>query len=96
MIKKDIVDHLYDTHGGITRDDAEQYTEHILGMLKDGLSGDITITDFGRFKQKKKIVRRVRLPNGNLQLSNAGERVQFLPGPKLKRFINSEEEDYLT
>lgn len=95
MIKKDIVEHLYETHGGITREDAEQFTEIMLEMLKDGLPEEITITGFGRFRQKKKAVRKVVLPSGETR-DSSGERTQFLPGPKLKAYINDELEDYQT
>jgi len=94
MIKKDIVDHLYDTHGGITRDDAEQFTDLMLDMLKEGLNEEVTITGFGRFRQKKKKGRKIILPGGETHISTPGERIQFLPGPKLKSFINSDDEEY--
>ena len=91
MIKKDIVEDIYQDHGGFTRAEAEEYTNVILKLLQEGIReyGSVTITGFGKFRQKQKPIREVTLPDGSKTMTHGGERVQFLPGNKLKARINA-------
>lgn len=94
MIKKDIVDRLYESHGGMTFDEAEEYTNEILDILRTGMLSEdgVTVAGFGRFRHKERAVREVTMPNGEKKLSASGTRIQFLPSPALKAYINSDEE----
>jgi nucleoid DNA-binding protein len=91
VIKKEIAAYLYERHGGMTLDEAERNTNILFDMLGEAIVAEesVTITGFGRFKHKQRSVREVHLPNGERKLSAGGERIQFLPSPKLKTLINS-------
>ena len=93
MIKKDIVKHLHELHGGMTLAETESHTNKLLEIMKEIFHGEeaLTITHFGKFRRKKRAVRDVVLPSGKQVISSAGERVQFIPSPKLKAFINTGE-----
>lgn len=93
MIKKEIAQSLYDQHGGMTIAEAETHTQTLLDLISEALQNgeSVNIANFGKFHLKKKKVREVTLPNGKTMLSNAGDRIQFLPSPKLKAYINAEE-----
>ena len=93
MIKKDIINYLYDHHGGITRDEADRYTNTLLEILQDAMveNDNVTISGFGRFRHKRRTSREVVMPNGERRRTSEGERIQFLPSPKLKSFINSDD-----
>lgn len=92
VIKKDIVEYIYQHHGGMTREEVEEYTDQLLDLLGDAIHEDpsVTITHFGRFKHKTRSVREVIMPSGDKVLSASGERIQFLPSPQLKTRLNSE------
>lgn len=94
MIKKEIAKELHELHGGMTLAESEQHVNTLLDIMKEAfVAGDpLTITHFGKFKQKKKVVRDVQLPSGKQVMSSAGYRVQFLPSPKLKAKVNAHEE----
>ena len=95
MIKKDIAEDIYQDHGGFTRAEAEEYTNLILELLQDGIreDGSVTIAGFGKFHHKQKPIREVILPNGQKTVTKGGERIQFLPGNKLKARINARKDD---
>lgn len=91
MIKKDIARNLYERHGGITMQESEAYVNTLIDILKDASNkGEpITVTHFGKFRQKEKAVREIVLPTGKTQLTNAGTRLQFLPSSQLKTRVNA-------
>ena len=95
MIKKDIVEALYEAHGGMSREEIDKYTNDLLELLSDAVvrNESVTVTHFGRFKHKRRIVREVIMPNGEVRLSGSGERVQFVASPTLKTFLNALDED---
>ncbi len=92
MIKQDIVKRLWQTHGGLTRAEAEHFTNLILEILRTALadSEPVTITRFGRFRHKKKKAREVVLPNGVRRVTGSGTRVQFIPAAHLKAALNAD------
>ncbi|MDJ0835602.1 MAG: HU family DNA-binding protein [Acidobacteriota bacterium] len=91
MIKKDIVEQLHEEHGGMTLPETEEHVNTLLELLKDAMDReDVTITHFGKFRHKHRKVREIILPSGKKQLTNATDRIQFLPSPALKTKINSE------
>ena len=94
MIKKDIIEALYQSHGGMSRDEVEKYTNDFIDLLGDAVvrNENVTITHFGRFKHKQRSVREVSMPSGEKRLSAAGQRIQFVASPTLKTFLNSDEE----
>ncbi len=91
MIKQDIVRHLHEIHGGLTMEEAEHYTDTLINLLKEAMSTEstLTIAGFGRFRHKRRSVREVVMPDGEHRLTTGGERIQFLPSPRLKAFINA-------
>lgn len=91
MIKKDIARNLYERHGGMTMQQSENYVNAVIDILKEAAQqGDsVTITHFGKFRQKQKAVREIVLPTGKTQLTNAGTRLQFLPSSQLKTRVNA-------
>lgn len=93
MIKRDIVDYIYNNHGGMTRAEVEQYTDLFIEMLNAAVheNESVTITHFGRFRHKQRAVREVVMPTGKKVLSASGDRIQFLPSPKLKTLLNAED-----
>ena len=90
MIKKDIARYLYETHGGITLDEAKRYTETLIELLEEAITAadSVSISGFGRFRHKQRRTREVVMPDGSKQLTSAVDRIQFLPSPKLKAEIN--------
>jgi len=91
MIKKDIVSYLQNRHGGMTRAEVEQHTETLLDLLVEATRAKegLTVTHFGKFYRKHRVVREVVLPHGGRTLSGSGERTVFLPSPTLKTFVNA-------
>ena len=94
MIKKDIAEELYQTHGGMTRNESEGFTQDLIDLLGQALVREetVTITHFGKFYHKQRPVREVIMPNGKQQLTNAGTRICFQASPALKTFLNTSEE----
>jgi nucleoid DNA-binding protein len=90
MIKKDIIRAIYDRHGGITLAEAEQYTNTLIDLLKEAVREEdsVVITNFGKFRKKEVKPRNVTLPSGKETKTQGGERLQFIPSPKLKDFLN--------
>lgn len=91
MIKKDIARNLYERHGGITMQESEAYVNSLIDILKEASAKgeSVTVTHFGKFRQKQKAVREIVLPTGKTQLTNAGTRLQFLPSSQLKTRVNA-------
>ena len=91
MIKKDIARILYERHGGITFQEAEDYVNQLIELMKEATEEDqdLTITHFGKFRHKSKTVREIQLPSGAKQLTHSGTRLQFIPSAKLKTRINA-------
>ena len=95
MIKSDIAAFIYERHGGMTRAEAEALTDDLLTLLKQSTAGPepLTITRFGKFRQKPRSVREVVMPDGRKRLTSSVSRLQFLPSPALKTALNSGEEE---
>ena len=91
MIKKDIIDYLHENHGGLTLEEVEGYTNVLMDLLKESIAArpGLTVKGFGKFRHKQKPVREVILPNGERLHTSGGERIQFLPSPGLKAYLNS-------
>ncbi len=90
MIKRTLVDFIYERHGGTTRAEVEENVDILLDIVQEAIQNNdtVTITHFGRFRRKQRNVREIILPSGDRMLSTAGERVQFLPSPRLKTLLN--------
>lgn len=95
MIKKDIVQYIYQRHGRHTLAEVEHYTDELFEVLQKTMQEEdsLTITHFGRFRHKDRRVREVTMPNGEKVLTSSLERLQFLPSPVLKTYVNSEDEE---
>ncbi len=95
MIKRTLVDYIYERHGGRTRAEVEENVDNLLDIIQEEIQKNetVTITHFGRFRRKQRNVREIILPSGDRILSTAGERVQFLPSPRLKTLLNEMPED---
>ncbi len=93
-IKKDIVERIYEKHGGISRDEASGYVTEILNILGSAIQGSekVTIKDFGSFRAMKVGARRIKMPDGHWTRSLDHMRVQFKPSPKLKLLVNQSGE----
>lgn len=91
-IKRDLVEDVYQAHGGMSRDEAAGYVDQLIQILMEGLQrdGKVTIKHFGSFRLKQTRSRRVKLPSGAWTRSRSGWRVQFLPAISLKAALNRE------
>lgn len=96
MIKKDIVQYIYQRHGRHTLAEVEQYTEEFFDLLQKTMQEEdsLTITHFGRFRHKDRSVREVTMPSGQKVLTSSLERLQFLPSPVLKTYVNSDDVEH--
>ena len=95
MIKKDIARWLYERHGGLSLEETREYTSQLVALLKETVEENeqLTLTHFGKFRHKSKAGREIALPNGDMLRTPPGTRIQFLPSPALKTYLNSEEPD---
>lgn len=92
MIKKDIARWLYERHGGLSLEETRDYTNILVDLLKDAVleNPQVTITHFGKFKHKTKAGREIALPNGDVLRTPPSKRIQFLPSPALKTYLNTD------
>lgn len=92
MIKRDIARLLYERHGGLSLEETKDYTSILIDLLKDSVleHPEVTVTHFGKFRHKNKSGREIALPTGEILRTPPSKRVQFLPSPALKTFLNAQ------
>lgn len=93
MIKNGLIEGLYRRHGGVTRKESELYINTMLELMRAQLEAgeNVSIAKFGTFRHKHRNVRKIVLPSGEEQETTGEPRVQFLPSPAMKAFINDDE-----
>ena len=95
MKKADIANELYDKIG-ISKKEALDIVELILGTLKESLKGGETvkIAGFGNFVVRKKRERKGRNPKTGEEIGITPRRVvTFRPSHIFKQYVNGEQSD---
>jgi len=93
VIKKDIVDTLHGEHGGMSLQETDHHVNALLGLLGEAIQWEpVTIANFGKFRQKERKVREIRMPDGTPKLTSGADRIQFIPSQALKTQLNQKDE----
>ena len=93
MIKKDVIRQIHQAHGGLSLKEIERHTQSLLALLERVIDAEpLTISGFGRFQHKKRSVREIKMPDGRRALTDSTQKVQFLPSPALKTYLNNDDE----
>ena len=91
LTKADLVQKVYKTHDNLTKAQATQAVEALLGRMKNCLSGgeELLISGFGKFNVKDKNARRGRNPQTGEELILEPRRViTFKPSGLLRTKIS--------
>jgi len=91
LTKADLVQRVYKSHDNLTKAQATEAVESLLGIMKSCLANgeDLLISGFGKFKVKDKKARRGRNPQTGDELILAPRRVvTFKPSGILRTKIN--------
>ena len=94
MTKSDLAEHLYETIEGITKQQAAEYIEATLDLVKQTLEKgeNVKIAGFGNFVLRDKNARLGRNPHtGDPMPLNARRVVTFKASQILRKQINSSE-----
>ncbi|MBN2136128.1 MAG: HU family DNA-binding protein [Acidobacteria bacterium] len=95
MTKKELADAVYNVHGGLSRKEAADVIDAVLGKVKDSLfDGEkVQITKFGVFEIQKKLERRGVNPlTGEIIDIPAHRAIVFRPSSHLKSAMNHEQQ----
>ncbi len=93
LTKADLVQRVYKMNGNMTKAQATESVEALLGIMKDCLANgeDLLISGFGKFSVKAKNARRGRNPQTGEELILDSRRVvTFKPSGILRTSINEE------
>ena len=91
LTKADLVQRVYKSHESLTKAQATEAVESLLGIMKTCLADgdDLLISGFGKFKVKDKKARRGRNPQTGAELILSPRRVvTFKPSGILRSKIN--------
>jgi len=91
LTKADLVQRIYKSHDSLTKAQATEAVESLIGIMKNCLSEgeDLLISGFGKFKVKDKKARRGRNPQTGTELILSPRRVvTFKPSGILRTKIN--------
>ena len=91
LTKADLVQRVYKSHDNLTKAQATEAVESLLGIMKSCLANgeDLLISGFGKFKVKDKKARRGRNPQTGEELILSPRRVvTFKPSGILRAKIN--------
>ena len=91
LTKADLVQKVYKTHDNLTKAQATEAVEALLGRMKNCLSGgeELLISGFGKFNVKDKNARRGRNPQTGQELILEPRRViTFKPSGLLRTKIS--------
>lgn len=90
MIKRDLIEHIYRLHGGLSRSEVKQNVEILLDEIRRGVvaHGSLVISGFGTFKLKGRPAREVILPDGQKRRTSPEPRIRFYPARNLKAALN--------
>lgn len=94
MTKSDLAEHLYETVDGITKQQAAEYIEAVLDLIKQTLEqGDnVKIAGFGNFVLRDKNARLGRNPHTGAPMPLTARRVvTFKASQILRKQINSSD-----
>lgn len=92
MTRSELVEVVYQRHGGISRREAQELLDLILKLIKDRLvAGErVEIPGFGSFDVTRMAGREVRHPVTGRRMRVGGRRsLVFRPSRLLKRHLNS-------
>lgn len=93
--RRDIVQAIFDQHGGFSHSESEHLVNSLIQCLVDGFKehDKVLISGFGTFYWKTVKKRAIQLPDGTTTTSHTRRKLWFQPARQLKQAINVSEED---
>lgn len=91
LTKADLVDAVYDRHGALTKDEAADIVDKILGVVKDNLGSGraVRIQNFGVFEVTDRAGRMgVNPASGERMFIPPHKGLNFRPAARLKRQVD--------
>ena len=92
MTKRDLADLVYDLHGGLTKNEAVEVVDTILGTVKTNLleGRKVKIQNFGVFEVQQRVGRRGVSPvSGESIFIPSHKGLSFRPAKKLKSALET-------
>ncbi len=91
LTKVNLIDQIHASNPRLTKAQAREAVETILGTMKSCLENgnDVLLSGFGKFSIKNKATRRGRNPQtGETMILDARKVVTFKPSGKLRKLVN--------
>lgn len=96
MTKRDLADLVYDLHGGLTKNEAVEVVDTILGTVKTNLleGRKVKIQNFGVFEVQQRVGRRGVSPvSGESIFIPSHKGLTFRPAKKLRHAVEARKAD---